>query len=832
VKKPNRSFRKTPLAAAITATMAFGSHGASAQDSDLVLEEVVVTATRRAQSVTEVPYNITAVTGDALEQAGVSDLAGVMKSIPGVVFADMGDRANAVNSGIVLRGLSTQPQANANAIANLTVPSVSTYMDNTPLAINLKLTDIERVEVLRGPQGTLYGSGSLGGTIRFIHAKPNPDGFEASFATGVEFDGESDDQSYNVDAVFNVPISDNAAFRVAATWDDRAGVIDVLGVHALDSNGHSVLADPNDFIGSPAVQMTVKDSDTSESVGVRASLGVDFTDNVNMLLVHHFQNLKTSGDGFRDVGGTTYEQNTAFVNQFDQDISLTSLELEADLGFATLTSSTSFTEIEQSATREITPLKNYLDSIPQYYLGLPYSSQTLGCLFYGCFPRGTMTGNEPFEREDFTQELRLVSNSDGAVDWLVGAYYTDQDAALIIDQQLPGWATWTATPGSGNAVLDAYLDFPQGYLASVGAMYDFNNYWAAGVVSTPTEGVPVFFNDRTTQYEETSIYGEVTFHISDAWQTTFGARFFDQTYKSRLVSIFTNCGAACSTDGVDLRGFSDSSTSQSDTGSIFKFNTSYALNDDHNLYFTWAEGYRHGGTNALPVGYDGLTEAIIPYKQDETTNWEFGVKGHLMNGQMQYTAAAYLIEWKNPQIDGFIALAALPGVVNADEAESRGLELALNGNLSDSVSFDLGYTYTDAEITKDFSVFIGNSVAPVSGPKGSGLPGVAEHQANFALNYFKPDAVGGFGLLGRIDGRYKSEAQNDLSTGINFGVLDAYSIFNGSIGLQNDNWTITAFVNNLGDETDAVTAFALTAGYSVEAIERGRSYGLRVKYDF
>ena len=836
MKHRSIKFVQKPLAAAIATSLIIGAGGvASAQDNSLALEEIVVTATRRAQSVTEVPYNITAVSGDDLERAGISDLAGVMKSIPGIVYSDMGDRANAMNSGIVLRGLNTQAQPLGSPLPNLTVPTVSTYMDDTPLTMNLKLTDIERVEVLRGPQGTLYGSGSLGGTIRFIHNKPSVDGFEGSVSTSVEFPGGSDDQSYNVDAVLNMPLSSNFAVRIAGTWQDRAGIIDAQNVQVLDSNGVAVLADPNNYLFSPALLTSVKDTGSSESYGVRVSALWQASDAVDVTFVHHRQNIEALGGNFRTIGSTDYQVDNPFVNQFDQDVSLSSLEIDADLGFATLTSSTSTSEVEHQQLRDITVVGNFLDGIPQYFLLPPYltaygyGSMTQGCLFYGCNPRGLYLGDEPAEREDFTQELRLVSNGEGSVDWLVGAYYSDQDASSIITQEIPGWAEWANTPRSGNAALNAFLDLPAGYLDSAGAQYVLGTDWLGPAgISVPVAGVPQFFNDRKTKFKDTSVYGEVTIHATDAWQITAGARFFDQEYSSRLISIFTGCGVSCSSDGVDPRGFSDSSSSTSESGSIFKANTSFQFSDDHNVYLTWAEGFRHGGANALPLGFDNITAEIIPYLADETTNIEIGLKGRLMNDQLEYTIAAYQIDWKNPQMDTFVSLALLPAVVNAEEAESRGVELALDGNLTESLSFGIGYTYTDAELTKDFS----RGGGAITGTAGSKLPGVAEHQANFNIDYYKPDLISDFGLSLRLDGQYKGDAENDLTTGFSPGVLKSYSILNTSMGLQNDNWGVTVFINNLLDEKNAITSFTQAVGFSTESAERPRSYGLRVRYDF
>ncbi len=152
-------FRKTALAAAIAASVTPASVVAQ------TLEEVMVTATRRAQSTTDVPYNISATTGEQLERAGITDFTKLARSVPGLVFTESGARDSGLNSGLIIRGLNVSGSGNTDLIS-IASPTVSTYVGETPMFVNLHLKDIERVEILRGPQGTLYGSGSLGGTIR------------------------------------------------------------------------------------------------------------------------------------------------------------------------------------------------------------------------------------------------------------------------------------------------------------------------------------------------------------------------------------------------------------------------------------------------------------------------------------------------------------------------------------------------------------------------------------------------------------------------------------------------------------------------------------------
>nr|WP_240945911.1 TonB-dependent receptor [Pseudomaricurvus alkylphenolicus] len=774
-------------------------------DDILQLEEVIVTATRRAQSVQDIPYNITAVSSGAIQDSGASNLADLMKIVPGVVFADQGGRANAQNSSIVLRGLNVATQGNGAAFANLTVPTVSTYMDNTPLFLNLQLTDVDRVEVLRGPQGTLYGSGSLAGTMRFIHNRPEFDAVSGSVSAGVEFLGESDEQTYTADGVINLPVSDTLAFRLAAAYENDGGVIDSVGLYRRDSDGFAVLEDPANFVGSPAaLAPTQQDTDETESFSARASILWQPSDRIEALFVYHHQTLEASGDSRRVAFQENQISEVPSLHDFEQDADLISLDIEADLGFATITSSTSYSEMEIEQLRDNTTIVGQLD-------------ESIGpCFIYGCFPRGIFAADEPGNREDFTQEFRLVSNGDGSIDWIAGAYYNKQEADLILDQVLLGYAQWANTPGT-DALVGASVGVPGGVGLS------FNDFFLAGFVANPSDENSQFFNDRNTEFEDMALYGELTWHVTEAWQVTLGARYFDQEYESKMFQVFSNCGIFCSQDGVNTRGVASSSQSESFEDVIFKFNTSYEIDSDTNFYFTWAEGFRHGGANALPVGAFDITADAVPYEADETQNWEVGVKGSLWNGQLDYTLAAFLIDWDKPQLDVFVSAAFLPAVVNGESARSEGIELELRGQLTENLMLTFGYNYTEAELTDDFSV------GGVIGVDGSPLPGVADHMANVALDYNMP--LGNtLELRWHLDGQYKGEAENALQANPGQRTLDSFSLWNASVSVEEENWTISAFVNNLFDEDNAVYTWGVIE--NVDAAARPRSAGVRAVYRF
>ncbi|MGY8796101.1 MAG: TonB-dependent receptor plug domain-containing protein, partial [Woeseiales bacterium] len=245
---------RTPVALAVS--LALQAPIALAQD-DVLLEEIVVTATRRAQTVQEIPYNINVVTGDQLAATGVSDAASMVRLVPGLTIVDEGPRVSGNRNTYNIRGMNVDASNNNDDNPSISQATVSTYLGEVPVFFPMKLMDLERVEVLRGPQGTLYGAGSVGGTIRFIPKKPSTEG--TTFDVKVELsdtDGAGD-ASYDVLATANFPISERSAIRVSAGHESLSGFIDAVGLIEQTgtpiSPGEIVLADPTDILGSGTV---------------------------------------------------------------------------------------------------------------------------------------------------------------------------------------------------------------------------------------------------------------------------------------------------------------------------------------------------------------------------------------------------------------------------------------------------------------------------------------------------------------------------------------------------------------------------------------------------
>jgi len=199
----------------------YGTHvqaDTDTEDQGLSLQEVVVTATRREVSAQDLPISITAVSGADLETAGIEDMSALAHSMAGVNFTDKGPFSGINGSGLIIRGLNSEGTAGQLGLATPVVPPVATYVDDTPLYFNMRLQDLDRVEILRGPQGTLYGSGSLGGTIRYVQNAPDPSGFDARAEVGAGDTEHTHAPNEEVSGMLNIPLSDTFALRMNAGW--------------------------------------------------------------------------------------------------------------------------------------------------------------------------------------------------------------------------------------------------------------------------------------------------------------------------------------------------------------------------------------------------------------------------------------------------------------------------------------------------------------------------------------------------------------------------------------------------------------------------------------
>ena len=794
---------KTPIV--LAAASLFSGHMAIAQaqeakpeEEPVVLEDVIVTATGRAQRAEDVPYNISVMNESDLDEAGVTSISDLSRQIPGLVYIDLGARSNSVNNGLIIRGLngaSAGMNANSPAAGETTV---STYINNTPVFADIKIADVERVEVLRGPQGTLYGAGSVGGTVRFIYNKPDTSAFSGDVSSKISQTKDSDSLNYGVDGVVNVPVADNFAFRISAGYEDTAGVIDAKNLMVYDANGNPALADPSDYFGSAGVYEYKKDVDDADVKYAHTSMLWNINESVSALLSYHYQDNHASDF----TGVSPYEDGRVHTryrtSPMDSETNLVSLELTADLGFATLTSSSSYS-------------KNTLDSQSDYTnYALTYQD------YYAGFPRISDYTDIDYSTKRYTQELRLTDQAGGDWDWVVGAYYSRDEQSAKIRTGIPGWAEYTNTPGNPTAVE---------------ALGDPNATWAQYYQSFYPDGTfdsdVTWLLDKSVKNPQTAMYGELTYHITDHWQVTGGARVF---------WVENERGAKQASPMYGEPGDFDIYEKSNSHDQIFKINTSYEWMKNNQTYFTWSQGYRQGGSNALPLtGWYAADPELVPYDSDFSNNYEVGAKGRILDKRLSYSAAVYYIDWSDIQVQIPAPVSGIPTLVNGGDAVSQGVELQLNALITAQLQATLGYAYTDAKLTEDFYLRSG-----FVGYDGDRLPGVPEHNLNGALSYTQPLNFTGYSeLTYRVDASYRSGVHTSLNEeSRNYVELGGFTTWNASVNWSNGKVRAGLFVNNLTDE-DGVTAVDIqnevvpgASPGSTYFIQRPRTVGVSMGYSF
>lgn len=783
------------------------------------LEEIVVTATRREASVQDIPVNISAIGGDQIEQQGFDDLSELVSYVPGINVIDQGGRDG---NRIVVRGLNAEPISNSFGQEN-GGGTVATYVGEIPLYVDLRLNDLERVEVLLGPQGTLYGAGTMGGAIRYIPKKPNFE--DSSFDvrldayTYAEGDGVSSDMGFT----FNLPLSDQFAVRGSIDNLDDKGFIDYPFV--VQQPG---VSEPDPDFSDPAARAAnfspVEDANTEEALSGRVALRWVPTDTIDATLTYYFQQTEHGGRNVSGQRGTVpageYESPFRVIEPNDRDSDLISLEIVADLGFAELTSATGIGGVEESGQRDQTDLLITLD----------YSYET--------FPTFTAFTFEDEETETFSQELRLVSTGDGPLSWIVGAFFNKNDYRALSSEFTPGY----------------------GAFVGPGFRQDLNDL--------------EYFEADISELEETALYGEVGYNFTDQWSVTLGLRLYDYTLDTANLTEFPYFTTPADFQPFGL-GAIDSqlqlARNQSFDGDLFKINTSYAFDNGNLVYFTFSQGYRVGASN----GGEDCPDVFVPgnqslcllspgqqfgpnpgdiaqinerdYFPDTVDNFEIGAKTTWLDGNLTVNGSIFFIDWQDPQVATASVNAGTAITVNAAGAETSGIDLAANWQVNDNFTVRGSFSFTKAELTEAVPSLIrtittpGFATAFEDGVAGDRLPGSPETQFSIFGSYSR--ALAGGNML-VVDGGYAWQDDVISLTGGRGDSLklDSYGRAALNVGYLAETWSATLYVDNLFDEYTESSSFSsplfnqtvsdANVRYYRTNVLAPRSIGVRFKYGF
>ena len=733
---------------------------------DDVLEEVVVTAEKRAGTVQTTPFSISAIGALELESRGVTNVEDAVREVPGISMRSGGPD----QTEFEMRGLSSTGGAS---------PTVGFYVDDAPLtppvlALNGKvvvdpdLFDLNRIEVLRGPQGTLYGSGSMGGTIRLITNSPNTTDFSGAVSVdGSRTAGGGGNGTAN--AMINLPIVDGkAAVRVVLTDKYISGWIDriVENPFPLPSNTDCT---PTIFQGCArgdvANGTTVaryNDVNWARVKAGRAKLLVTPTSNLRIETTFMYQDVTQGGANTFDVppgpsGKPAHYQPADIAEPFSDRFTLASNVITYDGATATFSAATTYWNRTEGFTQDVG------EAIQNIYW-LPTALST----------------TDQFSREDdsshqFSEELRIASNGDNKLKWILGAFFSDLTSQY-----------------NGYGYTPELCDFSVGGCAAnpKGIVFEYHNPY------------------RIKQY---AAFGEAAYKLAPDWTLTIGLRYFnfDNTVTTAESGLFSpSANADVTTAHVH----------STNSGVTPKVNLSYQPNAQLTVYGTISQGFRPGGVNLpLPmVGPNscvssldavGLTAGPDSYGPDKVWNYEVGEKAKFLDGALTINSDLYYIQWKGIQQPITLAC-GFYYTGNAGNAESYGPELELSYRLSPDFTLDLNGTYTHATIV---------SLEPNTGlTVGQSELNVPKYTADAALVY-RHKMDGGRVLTARI-----ADSVVGPSTDIAFTYvpLKSYNILDARLGFELGAYSVAIYGRNLGNTQAWLTANNTSAGINSPSLTR------------
>ena len=756
------------------------------------LQEVVVTAQKRTSTVQDTGASITAVSQQEIADRGIVDFNSLATSVPGISMRTSGPG----QTEFEMRGLNS---------AGGNTSMVGFYLDETPLSspasaqlgkeeIDPTLYDLQRVEVLRGPQGTLYGSSSMGGTVKLVPNPPQLGTFAASGETDVGYTGSGGSFNEKVNGMVNLPIGDTAALRFVGSMLSDSGWIKRLVFQDgapvdVPPGGFPNVSRPANFYTYPiGEQINGANSTTIQSA--RVSLLWKPSDNLSITPMGMYQLTRQAAPDAVDVNGNpthpTVPGTLAHWEPYDSaepqedKFSLGSLKVEYQAQRFSVTSATALWERNTLVSQDATEENEAAFGFPQYNFGFDAAGNPLGIGPTGPAPNGPSVTEKDYTRQ-FSEELRLTSTAPGPLQWIVGLFYQD--------------------------------------------LYSEWDEWALAPQATPILGGPNLYVDYQPQtITQNAQFGEISWEFTPDLKGTVGLRHYHYSLSQ------TNQEFGVFTVNAGLGNSAPFNTGASNTasGTDPKFDLSFKATPDVLLYATIAKGFRLGGVNqpipvALPpnpnsvltgnecslqqkvllipaaqcfVGPQSglLLQAPATFSSDSVWNYEVGEKSELLDKHLTLNVSAYYERWTNPQVA--TNLAGFGITANGSDARIYGLEAEMQALLSREWTLGVNFGYTNAQFLNDSSI--------TGFPSGYSVPDIPDVTASATLRW-KHELSNDLSLIGMLEGDYvgtrTDQPYGETLTLLNIDTflvhLPAYAFLNARLGLAGDRWSASLYVNNL-----------------------------------
>lgn len=717
-------------------------------EEGMVLETIVVTASRREEELQDYVGSVTPITGREIERLGAVNMQDYLTHAPGVSYTE----SQPGLSNVTIRGVGStvfqdQGQQTTGLFVNDIPMTEPVFNFATP---DIDTFDVNRVEVLRGPQGTSFGSGTLGGAVNYIANTPVQGVTEGRVQVGASKTDRAEDMNTSIKGMLNAPLGENVALRVVGALNDDDGFID-------------------------NIRLNKKAINSSKSSGGRVMLDWLIGDNTKFSWMSLFNtiDLNSSPRDRSDLGDFLTELGQD--EPFKTEIEIHSLKLTHEFEAMTL---------DVSATKKKKTQDTIIDLTvdPFIYgvvLGLPEIPQQP----ISFFQVADVPGN--------TFEMKLSSNGDSDINWLIGAFYdkTEVNASNI----------WN-TPGAAGFIESRWAaDFGAG-IGARGAVND--NFFVIDIASEGTEK---------------ALFGEVKWQMTDALELVLGGRYYDTQVKTKQF----NTGFFYQFTGSELD--TRLQAEQNESGFSPKVALNYSFNDDHKVYALASRGFRYGGPNPNPSG--SVSSAPSTYDSDSLINYEIGYRGTSSDGSYMLDIAAFQVDWSDMQFRLFTP-EGLAYADNIGESRIRGLEAAFTWEPTSNFVWRTNVTLTDAELTEPFVRGPGQPAVPA----GTTLPGAADTRISSAMTYRLDSEYSPFVTLAY---RYQSDAPSDLFDQVRFNHGD-FSVFDVRAGFEYLGAVVTVYVDNAGNEyglTSEADSF-LGPDKDFRTMMRPRTAGITIDYDF
>ena len=811
------------------------------------LEEVVVTARKKAESLQDVPISVSALRESDLEDKGINVFEDYLLQLPSVTAGGAGPGT----STIYIRGLaSTTPNLTTAGVAGL-APNVSFYLDEQPLAqpgrnLDVYAADMARIEVLAGPQGTLFGASSQAGVVRMITNKPVIGEASANVEVEARFmpGAESGDK---VELVANMPLGDSTAARFVAYRDKKGGYIDQVAgsINASQSarfraagtvrdnglpvnssrGGFQAGADLSGATLNNAVAIVKEDANTLTYQGFRASLAHEINENWDALATVAQQTIDADGVFFVDPNLGDLEIQRYTEDVIEDEFDNMSLTLEGSIGDLEVVYAGAYTDRTSDQMVDYTDYLFVGQYLPYYICDyyVTYTTYAPGNVPTGTCGAPNLLVDSTTNLEVTSHEFRINADLNDTTSLTAGVFASDTELTELNLFTYPGSVDNDITYAANYALTDTSV---------TGVINKASPGWfSAGPYSEPV----IFFNDIKRTDKQMGVFGEVSYALSDTSELSVGARWYDieVDFEGSANSSFYNGFGNPDTQqfGSNLsaqyapgnaNGYPD--TAQTD-GVIGKVTYSWNKSEDTMLYVTMSEGFRPGLLNR-PVGSsspDGSYTVKPSIESDEITNYEFGWKAVLQDGALRFNGSVFMVD-----VSGLQSTIFDPSIVNlffsdnAADAEIKGVEGDFVYYTDNGLILSGAFSLLDTEITK--------SLVPTADVVvGSDLAFAPGFQANFTARKEWGTSSGNTGHW-QAQFNHSRASDSDIMEP-NRATQASYFLANIRAGVSNDSWTAEMYIDNVFDERAEISNTFVFDRQRV-AVIRPLNVGFRYKVKF